>query len=63
MLWFLAKRYLKEKITFAGREESELYALLKEREDFPKVQEKPDSYEEAVRVLMHTLWDQPPEED
>jgi ferredoxin-nitrite reductase len=57
MLWFLSKLYLKEKIAFEGREESELYALLKEREDFPKVEEKPDSYEEAVRVLMHTLWD------
>ena len=57
MLWFMAKLYLKEKITFAGKEESELYQMLKEREDFPKTEEKPDSYEESVRLLLHALWD------
>ncbi len=57
MLWFLSKCHFSHEIRFGGKDEATLYAMLREMEGFPKVEEKPGSYEEAVRILMHALWD------
>ncbi len=59
MLWFLSKRYLHEVITFEKRDEQTLYAMLRQRVDYPDVEEKGGGYEAAVRTMMHALWDLP----
>ena len=56
MLWFLAKLYLHEEITFAGRDEETLYGMLLRQPGFPQLHEERE-YEAAVRFMMHRLWD------
>ncbi|RUM66668.1 MAG: nitrite/sulfite reductase, partial [Sulfurospirillum sp.] len=56
MLWFLAKLYLRQNITFEGKEEQQLYRELLQQPDFPRHQES-NEYETAVRVMMHEMWD------
>ena len=58
MLWFLAKLYLHEEITFAGRDEETLYHMLLRLPGFPQLHEE-KAYENAVRFMMHRLWDIP----
>jgi len=58
MLWFLAKLYLYEEITFENRDEETLYRMLLRQPEFPQLHEERE-YESAVRFIMHRLWDIP----
>jgi len=57
MMWFLAKLYLYEEITFGSSDEKSLYRMLLGKNDFPKVEEQREGYESVIRVMIHALWD------